>query len=99
MNLDLLAARRRGIKVSYTPDAPSPAIAEFTVGLMLTMLHSVHVSNSQMHVGNWKRYSGRRIPDVTIGIIGLGRIGKRVLNLLSSFGATKLLLNDMSPNL
>jgi len=98
-SLDLLAAKRRGIKVSYTPDAPSPAIAEFTVGLMLTMLHSVHMSNFQMHVGNWNRYSGRRIPDVTIGVIGLGRIGKRVLNLLSSFGATKFLLNDISPNL
>ena len=98
-SLDLLAAKRRGVKVSYTPDAPSPAIAEFTVGLMLTMLHSVHVSNSQMHVGHWNRYFGRRIPDVTIGVIGLGRIGKRVLNLLRSFGTPKLLLNDISPNL
>ena len=98
-SLDLLAAKRRGVKVSYTPDAPSPAIAEFTVGLMLTMLHSVHLSNFQMHVGHWNRYFGRRIPDVTIGVIGLGRIGKRVLNLLRSFGSPKLLLNDISPNL
>jgi D-3-phosphoglycerate dehydrogenase / 2-oxoglutarate reductase len=98
-SVDLLAAKRRGVKVSYTPDAPSPAIAEFTVGLMLTMLHSVHLSNFQMHVGHWNRYFGRRIPDVTIGVIGLGRIGKRVLNLLRSFGSPKLLLNDISPNL
>lgn len=98
-SVDLLAAKRRGVKVSYTPDAPSPAIAEFTVGLMLTMLHSVHVSNFQMHVGHWNRYFGRRIPDVTIGVIGLGRIGKRVLNHLRSFGTPKLLLNDISPNL
>ena len=50
-NVDLLAAQKRGIKVSYTPDAPSIAVAELTLGLMLTLLRSVHVSNSQMHQG------------------------------------------------
>tara|TARA_B110001450_G_scaffold207151_1_gene197440 strand:- start:4066 stop:5049 length:984 start_codon:yes stop_codon:yes gene_type:complete len=96
--VDLLAAKRRGIKVSYTPDAPAPAVAELTVGLMLTMLRSVHVSNLQMHNGYWNRYFGRRIPEVTIGVIGLGRIGTRVLNRLRSFGTPKLLLNDILPN-
>jgi len=97
-NLDLLAAERRGIKVSYTPDAPAPAVAELTVGLMLTLLRAVHVSNLQMHDGHWNRYFGRRIPEVTIGVIGLGRIGTRVLNRLRSFGTPKLLLNDILPN-
>ncbi|MDA9244092.1 phosphoglycerate dehydrogenase [Amylibacter sp.] len=97
-SVDLLAAERRGIKVSYTPDAPAPAVAELTVGLMLTLLRSVHLSNLQMHDGHWKRYFGRRIPEVTIGIIGLGRIGTRVLNRLRSFGTPKLLLNDILPN-
>lgn len=97
-NVDLLAAERRGIKVSYTPDAPAPAVAELTVGLMLTLLRAVHVSNLQMHDGHWNRYFGRRIPEVTIGVIGLGRIGTRVLNRLRSFGTPKLLLNDILPN-
>ena len=70
-NLDLLAAERLGIKVSYTPDAPAPAVAELTIGLMLTLLRSVHISNAQMHRGEWQRHFGRRIPEVTIGIIGL----------------------------
>tara|TARA_B100001093_G_scaffold512934_2_gene583810 strand:+ start:12497 stop:13480 length:984 start_codon:yes stop_codon:yes gene_type:complete len=96
--VDLLAAERRGIKVSYTPDAPAPAVAELTVGLMLTLLRSVHLSNTQMHEGRWNRYFGRRIPEVTIGVIGLGRIGTRVLNRLRSFGTPKLLLNDILPN-
>jgi D-3-phosphoglycerate dehydrogenase / 2-oxoglutarate reductase len=96
--VDLLAAERRGIKVSYTPDAPAPAVAELTVGLMLTLLRSVHVSNLEMHDGSWNRYFGRRIPEVTIGIIGLGRIGTRVLNRLRSFGTPKLLVNDILPN-
>jgi D-3-phosphoglycerate dehydrogenase len=96
-NVDLLAAERRGIKVSYTPDAPAPAVAELTLGLMLTMLRSVHVSNLQMHNGCWNRYFGRRIAEVTIGIIGVGRIGERVLNRLSAFGTPRLLLNDTLP--
>ena len=42
-SVDLFAAQKRGIKVSYTPDAPSLAVAELTLGLMLTLLRSVHV--------------------------------------------------------
>ena len=69
-SVDLLAAEARGIKVSYTPDAPAPAVAELTIGMMLTLLRSVHVSNSQMHAGQWHRFFGRRLSTVTIGIIG-----------------------------
>jgi D-3-phosphoglycerate dehydrogenase len=81
--VDLLAAERRGIKVSYTPDAPAPAVAELTIGLMLSLLRSVHVANAQIHRGEWHRHFGRRISEVTIGIIGTGRIGGRVLRRLA----------------
>lgn len=97
--VDLLAAERRGIRVSYTPDAPAPAVAELTIGLMLSLLRSVHVSNAQMHRGDWHRYFGRRIPEVTIGIIGVGRIGGRVLRRLAGFGTPRILVNDIHPNL
>ena len=46
-SVDLIAAQKRDIKVSYTPDAPSLAVAELTLGLMLSLLRSVHVSNTQ----------------------------------------------------
>ena len=59
-NVDLLAAERHGIKVSYTPDAPAPEVAEFTIGLMLGLLRSVYISNAQMHRGEWQRHFGRR---------------------------------------
>lgn len=97
--VDLLAAERRGIRVSYTPDAPAPAVAELTIGLMLSLLRSVHVSNAQMHRGDWHRYFGRRIPEVTIGIIGVGRIGGRVLRRLAGFGTPRILVNDIHPDL
>ena len=78
-SVDLLEAKKKDIKVSYTPDAPAPAVAELTIGLMLTLLRSVHISNLQMHNGNWNRIFGRRLSKVTIGIIGVGRIGSKVL--------------------
>jgi D-3-phosphoglycerate dehydrogenase / 2-oxoglutarate reductase len=98
-SVDLLAAKKHGIKVSYTPDAPAPAVAELTLGLMLTLLRSVHVSNSQMHHGQWYRFFGRRLEEVTVGIIGVGRIGTRVLSRMKGFGTSRILVNDIKPNL
>jgi len=97
-NVDLRAAERHGIKVSYTPDAPAPAVAELTIGLMLSLLRSVHVANTQLHRGEWLRHFGRRIPEVTIGVIGTGRIGGRVLRCLSAFGTPRILVNDTDPD-
>jgi D-3-phosphoglycerate dehydrogenase / 2-oxoglutarate reductase len=98
-SVDLLAAEERGIKVSYTPDAPAPAVAELTIGLMLMLLRSVHVSNSEMHDGQWHRFFGRRLADVTIGIIGVGRIGTQVLSHLEGFGVPRIMVNDVMPDL
>jgi D-3-phosphoglycerate dehydrogenase / 2-oxoglutarate reductase len=97
-SVDLIAAERRGIKVSYTPDAPAPAVAELTIGLLITLLRSVQTSNIQMHKGQWNRYFGKRIANTTIGVIGLGRIGSRVLNRLTVFGTPRLLVNDIAPD-
>jgi len=97
-SVDLVAAEKRGIQVTYTPDAPSPAVAELTIGLIISLMRSVHLSNIEMHNGEWHRYFGKRIAESTIGIIGLGRIGVRVLNRLSIFGTPRLLVNDILPN-
>ena len=96
--VDLMAARRRGIKVSYTPDAPAPAVAELTLGMILILLRSAHVSNAQMHQGRWQRILGRRLAEVTVGILGVGRIGARVLRRTKAFGTPKILANDIFPN-
>ena len=55
-SVDLIAAKKREIVVSYTPDAPAPAVSELTIGLILTLLRSVHISNMQMHAGKWNRF-------------------------------------------
>ncbi len=94
-SVDLVAAKERGITVSYTPDAPSAAVAELTIGLIFSLLRSIHVSNSQLHEGKWNRLFGRRLSEVTLGIIGLGRIGGRVLRRTKPFGTPRLLVNDI----
>ena len=97
-SVDLLSAKERGIKVSFTPDAPSPAVAELTIGLIFSLLRSIHLSNSQLHEGKWNRFFGRRLSEVTLGIIGVGRIGGRVIRRTKSFGSPRLLVNDIDPS-
>jgi D-3-phosphoglycerate dehydrogenase / 2-oxoglutarate reductase len=92
--VDLLAAKRRGIKVSYTPDAPAPAVADLTMGLMYSLLRKVHEANIQLHQGNWHRHFGTRLADCTIGLIGIGRVGMKVLKNLQALGCKKILYYD-----
>ena len=94
-SVDLIAAEERGITVSYTPDAPAPAVSELTIGMMLTLLRSVHVSNAEMHEGRWHRFFGRRLSNITVGIIGVGRIGRGVIQHLQGFGGPRILANDV----
>lgn len=95
-SVDLIAAEKNGIKVSYTPDVPAPAIAELTIGMMLTLLRSMHVSNSKMHKGEWYRNFGKHLSNVTIGLIGVGRVGIRIIKNLQGFESPKILANDLS---
>ncbi len=97
-SVDLIAAQKRNICVTFTPDAPAPAVAELTLGLMLSLLRNINLADYKLKTGNWKRSFGRRIPEITIGIIGAGRIGGRVLRRLVSFGSPRLLVNDLNPN-
>ena len=94
-NLDLNEAEKRSIKVTYTPDAPAPAVAELTIGLMLSLLRHLPEANLMMHAGEWERFFGRRLSEVEIGIIGFGRIGQRVVRHLSGFAPKKVLINDI----
>lgn len=94
-SVDLLAAQRRGIAVSYTPDGPSAAVAELTVGLIIDLLRGVSQADRRMRAGEWSRYSGGRIARSTIGVVGVGRIGRRVIrHLQGGFAGVRILAND-----
>jgi D-3-phosphoglycerate dehydrogenase len=98
-SVDLLAARKLGIAVSYTPDGPSPAVAELTVGLIIDLLRGVGMADRAMRGGGWERTAGARIATSCIGVVGVGRIGRRVIrHLQGGFAGVRILANDLVPD-
>jgi D-3-phosphoglycerate dehydrogenase / 2-oxoglutarate reductase len=87
-NIDTPAATHRGIVVMNTPGANAVAVAELTLGLMISMARSVPRANATMHAGKWEKKSlqGSELRGKTLGIVGLGRIGLEVARRAASFG-------------
>lgn len=92
-NVDLTTARSRGITVLSTPDGPTQAVAELSVGLMLAGLRHIVETDTAIRSGKWRRPMGRLLGEQTVGIVGCGRIGSAVAELVKPFG-TKLLGYD-----
>jgi len=89
-NVDFFVCKEKGIKIAYTPEAPSDAVADLTIAQILNLLRYIHVSNKSIRAGEWKRITGLSIKQIKIGILGVGRIGKRVIDRLKPFGANIL---------
>lgn len=96
-NIDLELCRERNIQVTFTPEAPAQAVAELTAANILNLLRHIHQSDRSVREGAWNRLMGRLIREVTIGIIGVGRIGSRVIRLLDPF-EPKILAFDIDPD-
>src|SRR5262245_48779072 len=94
-NIPLAAARARGIAVTYTPSAPSPAVAELTIGQMLALLRYTATADRGMRKGVWNRWIGRRLSGLTVGVIGVGRVGRLVVRHLHAFDPVRILGNDL----
>ncbi len=85
-NVDLNAARDLGIEVFSTPSGPTTAVAELTVGVILDLLRKISLMNQELKSGAWKKRSGNLLYGKKVGIIGFGRIGQKVAELLLPFG-------------
>ncbi len=87
-NIDAEAATRRGIVVMNTPGANAVAVAELTIGLMLSLARKVPAANASMHAGRWDKKSlqGAELKGKILGILGLGRIGLEVARRARGFG-------------
>ena len=87
-NIDTAAATHRGIVVMNTPGANAVAVAELTIGLMISMAREIPRANSTMHAAKWEKKSlqGSELRGKTLGIVGLGRIGLEVARRARSFG-------------
>ena len=87
-NVDLDAATRKGIAVMNTPGANAVAVAELTLGVMLTMARQISRADALMHAGKWEKKSlqGTELRSKTLGVVGLGKIGMEVARRARSFG-------------
>ena len=86
-NIDLDYARQNGIRVVNTPVAPGDAVAEHTLALIFSVLKNIPQYYERIHRGEHSVLQGSLIAGKTTGIIGLGRIGRKVATLLESCGS------------
>lgn len=88
--VDLAAAEAHGVVVTNTPGANSDAVADHAVGLLLAALRGVVSGDRGVRAGEWGVRRGRELGALTVGVVGLGRIGTGVAARLIGFGSTVL---------
>lgn len=86
-SVDLPGAAERGIVCVNTPHAPAAAVSEMTLAMMLSALRRVPQADRRIREGMWKAEMGSLLAKRKVGIVGLGRVGRRVADLVSAFGA------------
>lgn len=92
-SVDLVAAKQLGITVLNTPDAPTSAVAELTIGHILGLLRNIASTDRSIRNGVWSGQMGSLLETKTVGIVGFGRIGQRVAKMLTTFGS-KIVICD-----
>ncbi len=87
-NVDVEYAKSKGIKVINTPGATSISVAELTIGLILAVMRKIAYADREMRKGSWpkKKCKGIEMYGKTLGIIGIGRIGREVAKRAKAFG-------------
>jgi phosphoglycerate dehydrogenase-like enzyme len=97
-SVDLPAAAERGIIVTNTPGANSVSVAELAVGLILALARQIPEAAAAARQGRFPRLSGVSLEGKTVGILGLGAIGKQLARRLAAFDC-RLLAYDPYPDL
>jgi len=98
-NIDLAACRRRGIAVVYTPDANTQAVVEYVVGLLADAFRPRSTIDQALSIDQWNQLrqttvGKRQMSELTLGILGLGRVGKRLVQAARGIGFT-VIYNDL----
>ena len=99
VNIDMAAARARGIAVVNTPGRNASAVAEFTVGMILAETRLITLGHRSLSQGVWRGdlyradTTGDELCNQTVGLIGYGEVGRRVVPLLAPFGC-RMLVHD-----
>jgi D-3-phosphoglycerate dehydrogenase len=99
VNIDMEAARLRQIRVVNTPGRNASAVAEFTIGAILAQTRLIGAGHDSLRRRDWRGdlyradLTGRELSEMTVGIVGYGQIGTRVVRLLKPFGC-RILVHD-----
>ena len=99
VNIDMKAARARGITVVNTPGRNASAVAEFTIGAILAETRNITRGHDALRRGEWRGdlyradLAGEELSEMTVGLIGYGEVGRRVVKLLKAFGC-RILVSD-----
>lgn len=92
-SIDLEAANRRGVAISITPGMNAETVADHTVALILGLVRRVTEQDRLVKAGRWERvgvYAPSELPGKTVGLVGVGTIGRAVIRRLSGFGVTNV---------
>ncbi|RWO13331.1 MAG: oxidoreductase [Mesorhizobium sp.] len=99
INIDMVAAKAHGITVVNVPGRNATAVAEFTIGAILAETRLIRVGHEALRKGQWRGdlyradRTGRELNEMTVGVIGYGNIGTKVVRLLRAFGC-RILVTD-----
>lgn len=85
-SVDLTSATKHGILVTNVPDAMTDAVADYCLGLLLSLARHIHTGYQCMQAGGWAEFPGVELRGKTLGLIGLGRIGRAVAQRALGFG-------------
>ncbi|TPN01913.1 2-hydroxyacid dehydrogenase [Mesorhizobium sp. B2-1-3A] len=92
INIDMAAAKAHGITVVNVPGRNATAVAEFTIGAILAETRLIRVGHEALRKGEWRGdlyradRTGRELNEMTVGVVGYGNIGTKVVRLLRAFG-------------
>ncbi len=86
-HIDLKAANEKGVIVSNVPDYAFDSVAEMVFALALNLLRKVHIADTRLREGNfdWRNYVGNQLMGKTMGVLGTGSIGSRVIQIAHGF--------------
>lgn len=93
-NIDLDECKKRDIAIGWTGGVNRLSVAEMTLGYMLMLCRNLYVTSNLLKGGTWNKSGGFQLSGKTVGIIGVGYIGKEVIRLLKPFNC-KILVNDI----
>lgn len=93
-NIDFEACKRQGVEVKWKKGVNKRSVAELTLGMILGLIRNLHTTSLQMKKGIWNKSGGKDLSKKTIGIIGVGNVGKDLIKLLKPFECN-VLVNDI----